>query len=245
MTSVATQIIENPEEQFTPIPIADITAKRQLLESVFNKIYTERMHDVPIINDKISVSAVGFQQWQNSILGILVTPWFMNIMLLPGQSENWDERQELSEKTHFFPSGKYTFLMAFEEDIGRYQICSLFSPMFEFADDFAAVDTATHALRELMNLENVEENDIDSAQIERIWNGEEQLPEQLPKQLPEKHPEALSENTEKTMADSAVEGDTIATTTKQKKPSISEKMEKPMSRRDMMRGTFLRDEKSL
>ncbi|RLA53873.1 MAG: hypothetical protein DRQ65_05730, partial [Gammaproteobacteria bacterium] len=151
--------------------------KRAQVVSVFNTINTERMNDIPILNHKLSVSLIGLQEWNNNYLGILVTPWFMNIIMLPNQADEWSDIPELSSEKYVFPSGNYKFLMGFEPDIGKYQTCSLFSPMFEFADNQAAIETAQAAITELMNDENIETTDIDSEQIQRIWEGEELLPE--------------------------------------------------------------------
>ena len=189
---------------------SNIQQKVEALESIYNQIYKERMADVPITNDKIEVSAIAFQRWQESYLGVMITPWFMNLMLLPGETENWDDKQELSARTHTFPSGNYEFITGFEPDIGKYQMCSLFSPMFEFTDNDAAIETAEAAIKELMNTDNVEETDIKTQQIENIWNG-------------------VEEKTNDPKRQSQVE------TT----PTLSEKLEKPISRRRLLRGTLM------
>lgn len=229
----AESLAEAPAEK-TPIVVItpdELRQKEQQLETLFRRIHVERMADVPITNEDIKVTAVGFQQWENSYLGILVTPWFMNLMLLPGRTENWDDQQELSKRKYCFPSGRYTFLTGYEPDIGKYQMCSLFSPMYEFADNDAAVDTAKFAIKELLNADNVEQIDIEAELIEDIWNGTEEIPEEF---KPDKNPEAVVE----TMSDE--EKQVILD-----KPTFAEKIEKPISRRDMLRGSFLTgDEKS-
>jgi [NiFe] hydrogenase assembly HybE family chaperone len=58
------------------IKVADLVARYQA-------IYEERMRDLPIVNPKLAVEAVGFDQWEEKDLGILITPWFMNLVLLP------------------------------------------------------------------------------------------------------------------------------------------------------------------
>ena len=190
-----------------------ITQLSESLESTFRQIQHERMADVPILNDKIKVSAVGFQTWQSSYLGILITPWFMNLMLLPGEDENWNDLIELSKQKHVFPSGSYEFIAGFEPDLGKYQLCSLFSPMFEFADHEAAVQTAEAVMQELMNTENIDDSGMQAQEIEDIWHGDGEA---------KAEPEAT-----------------------EPKPRLSEKLEKPISRRDLFRGApFRQDEAS-
>jgi len=202
-----------------PVPQAIIDEKTAILESAFNHIYKERMVDIPILNNKIKVAAIGFQQWQNSYLCIMTTPWFMNMMLLPGEEENWDDKRETTALRHTFPSGNYEFLVGFEPDIGKYQMCSLFSPMFEFADNDAAVETAEAAIKELMKLENIEETDIDSAQIQAIWDGTEEHPDKI----------AAREAAAKAKAET---------------PHIplEERMKQPVSRRRLLRGALMLDD---
>ncbi len=196
--------------------------KTALLETVFERIYRERMHDVPITNDKIGVHAIGMQRWENTYLCVLVTPWFMNLMLLPDEKTDWDDLQETSSVRHTFPSGRYEFLVGYEPDIGKYQMCSLFSPMFEFSDDDAAVETASVAINELMNVENVEETDIDSQQIANIWNGVEPHPDKVAN--------ADTDNTQH------------KATSKKPRRSLKEKMEQPISRRQLLRGAVSEEE---
>jgi len=143
----------------------------------------------------------------------------MNLMLLPDEKTDWGDLQETSSVRHTFPSGRYEFLVGYEPDIGKYQMCSLFSPMFEFSDDNAAVETASVAINELMNVENVEQTDIDSQQIANIWNGVEPHPDKVAK------------------TDGAI-ADATAHKRADKKPrrSLKEKMEQPISRRQLLRG---------
>ncbi|HHA19570.1 MAG TPA: [NiFe]-hydrogenase assembly, chaperone, HybE [Methylophaga sp.] len=200
--------------------------KRAQVVSVFNTINTERMNDIPILNHKLSVSLIGLQEWNNNYLGILVTPWFMNIIMLPNQADEWSDIPELSSEKYVFPSGNYKFLMGFEPDIGKYQTCSLFSPMFEFADNQAAIETAQAAITELMNDENIETTDIDSEQIQRIWEGEELLPEGI------RDGELTNYGTTPKTALSE-EAEPVATV------SLEERMHEPISRRKLLRGAFL------
>jgi len=191
-----------------------VASLTESLESAFGLIHRERMADVPILNNKIGVNAVGFQAWQGHYLGVMITPWFMNLMLLPGNNEDWNELIELSKHRHVFPSGSYEFIVGYEAAIGKYQICSLFSPMFEFADNKAAIDTATAVMQELMNTENIDDSGMQAKEIETIWNGE-----------PESKLEPEQELAEL-------------------KPALSERIEKPISRRDLLRGAFRQDEAS-
>lgn len=116
------------------------------LEAVFAHIRDTRMQGVPILNEAMPVKAVGLREWGAYWLGVMVTPWFMNLVLLPregaGADVAWPGMRVTEGQTHAMPSGQYAFLLSEEDGLGRYQMCSLFSPMAEFADAEAAIATA-------------------------------------------------------------------------------------------------------
>ncbi|HSO07615.1 MAG TPA: [NiFe]-hydrogenase assembly chaperone HybE [Pelomicrobium sp.] len=120
------------------------------LEAAFRRIRDERMRDVPILNPRVEVEAVGFRVWEGRWLGILITPWFMNVMLLPREGGPWIDVAPGAEITWRFPAGDYLFLGGREEAAGDYQMCSLFSPMLEFEDHAAARATAEACLELLL-----------------------------------------------------------------------------------------------
>ncbi len=142
MTEAATEIRSGAE---------DIAAR---LESAFARIHVERMYDVPILNQCLKVEAVGMRAWQGDWLCVLITTWFINLMLLPATEERagaWGDVSLGSSQAHSFPAGRFDFLVGQEEGIGRYQMCSLFSPVLEFEDQNAARLTAAAALEALFD----------------------------------------------------------------------------------------------
>jgi len=125
----------------------------QGLERAFSRMLRERMRHLPVINDDLRVQAVGFRPWQGHSLGVMVTPWFMGLMLIPREGDDWSGLQLGKKCIHEFPSGAYEFTVAEEDGIGRYQVCALFSPMARFADQETAVATAEAVLRGLIGEE--------------------------------------------------------------------------------------------
>ncbi len=114
----------------------------QTLTTVFCDIHRERMADVPILNEALEVEAVGFERIDAGVLGVLVTPWFMNLMLLPAEADGFAGEQPGEKTIVPLPAGDYEFIAGNEAGIGDYRMCSLFSPVFEFADHATAVATA-------------------------------------------------------------------------------------------------------
>ena len=119
------------------------------LESAFRRIEAGRMREVPILNPALAVRAVGFRRHDAGWLGVLVTPWFMNLLLLPASGVPWVSLGEGEKRTMAFPAGAFEFIGGHEEAIGEYQSCSLFSPVLEFEDQQAAIATAEAAIASL------------------------------------------------------------------------------------------------
>lgn len=121
------------------------------LEVRFNDILHTQMHGVPVLNPALRVQAVGFQPWADHWLGVLVTPWFMNLLLLPRVRAQWPEVGERESRHYVFPAGVFEFIGSRDAVLGEYQACSLFSPMFDFATPAGAHDTAAAALQALFD----------------------------------------------------------------------------------------------
>lgn len=139
----------------TPAPTPEAVAARvQALEAAFRKVDAERMQDMPLRNAALSVEAVGFQPWGldrgAALLGILVTPWCMNVKLLPLDPAAFDAPEDGTKETLDLPCGTVEFTAGTVEGVGPYLMCSLFSPMTEFADQGGARLTAQLALQDLL-----------------------------------------------------------------------------------------------
>ena len=120
------------------------------VEQAFFRVQQERMADVPILNQALSVEAVDFQRWQSHWLGMVVTPWCMSLLLLPGSSDNWVSTGENKRRFVKFPAGDFAFLGGVEPELGEYQSCSLFSPMGKFSNQSEATMTARASLLGLL-----------------------------------------------------------------------------------------------
>ena len=116
------------------------------LERGFRQVQAMQMQGLPMLNPALHVQAVGFRHWDAHWLGVLVTPWFMNLLLLPRIGASWRPLAERDKRIYRFPAGVYEFIGARHAEIGDYQACSLFSPMFEFANQEGARDTALAVL---------------------------------------------------------------------------------------------------
>ncbi len=119
------------------------------LVRAFTRIGATQMNDLGISNPRLAVAAVGFRAWQEFSVGVLVTPWAMNLVVLPSAGDaslalGADRRQ-----TWRFPSGEYALMGNEAPECGAFQFCPLFSPMHEFADQARAEATATEIMQGL------------------------------------------------------------------------------------------------
>ena len=122
-----------------------------LLETVFSEIATIRMTGVPILNPALRVEAVGFRTWEGRWVGVLVTPWTISLVLLPGQEAGMEALVPDQRKVWAFPSGDYEFMGLNEPSLGVCHLCPLISPVLEFATHAAAVEVAHEVMRVLLD----------------------------------------------------------------------------------------------
>lgn len=115
------------------------------LASAFERIGRTRMAGLPFLNAALRVEAVGFREWEGQWLGALVTPWSMNLVLLPGAGP-WKALGQGEERFADLPAGRFRFIAGHDEDAGEYHACSLFSPVLEFTDHETARAVAAAAL---------------------------------------------------------------------------------------------------
>lgn len=113
------------------------------LEEAFRRIERERMQGVPLLNAALRVEAVGFARWQDGWLGILVSPWFVNAVIVPDDPRPAGEGEPAFRA---FAAGTFAFLRGDEPDVGAYESCALCTRMDAFASQEEALAFAREAL---------------------------------------------------------------------------------------------------
>ncbi len=152
----------------------DLQTISQTLEHTFTGILNEQMQGIPILNSAIKVQTLGFQVYQGRVLGIIITPWLMNVVLLPKADEDWSNMELGHKQPQQFPSRTYKFMVNDIDGIGPCQTHSLYSPMRDFASHEQAVNAAQDFLDKLMVEKKLSEEDrVDEDLLGRVMRGEE------------------------------------------------------------------------
>jgi [NiFe] hydrogenase assembly HybE family chaperone len=120
-----------------------------LVAATFATIARTRMAGLPIVNPALAVTVPLMRAHLGEWLGVLVTPWAISLVLLPGNGGRFRPLAIDETQTWKFASGEYDFIGNDEPGLGPYQSCSLFSPVLEFIDQESAEATARAALEAL------------------------------------------------------------------------------------------------
>ena len=117
-----------------------------------------RMEGLAFVNPALTVEAVSFAPWEGHWLGVLVTPWFVNLVLMPGEGP-WESLPAGAERFVALPAGRFRFIAGHDAELGEHHACSLFSPALEFADHETARAVAASALEALFDAGNADAPD--------------------------------------------------------------------------------------
>jgi [NiFe] hydrogenase assembly HybE family chaperone len=144
------------------------------IAAVFKRIQDEQMAGLPLLNDRLEVETLGFQLHDGRVVGVLITPWLMNLVLLPGEGDDWTFAELGDKHPQDFPSGTCKFMTNEIDGLGRCQTRSLFSPMREFTSQAHARAAAEAFLRDLMTPASpLDEDPVDDELLGRIMRGED------------------------------------------------------------------------
>ncbi|MCP4993198.1 MAG: [NiFe]-hydrogenase assembly chaperone HybE [Gammaproteobacteria bacterium] len=184
------------------------------LEDVFTQIQHNQMKGIPILNQALKVEAVGFQPWGNRCVGILITPWFMNLMLLPCEGDDWDEQKVGSKLSQKFPARAYEMTVNEFDGIGRCLTYPLHSPMNEFDTHPVAVAVAEAFMEVLMIEVEEQEPSEEEVRMARFLEGEDM--------------QAIADDEPLANVDEQCQC-----------PEMKREADQTISRRDLLRGSFL------
>lgn len=134
----------------TPPPICPAVPRGDdpsvFLEAHYRRVLAERMADLPFLNAALTVAAVGFQRVEGDWLGVVVTPWFLNLFLFSGGGSLWGDIPAGERRYVNLPCGTLQFIADDDPDLGPYQYAPLIAPVTAVPDMASALRTAREAM---------------------------------------------------------------------------------------------------
>lgn len=102
-----------------------------LLERLFSEIAEGEMRALPFYRPQIPLRACGFQLFEQQWIGVLLTPWMLSLLVLPGPDQEWPRRPVGSRLALALPCGNVGFTLGEIHGGGQYLGSSLMSPLPE------------------------------------------------------------------------------------------------------------------
>jgi [NiFe] hydrogenase assembly HybE family chaperone len=141
-------------------------------ETLFNAILENEMAGLPLLNEKLGVETVGFQDFEGRCIGILITPWLMSLVMLPSVDDQWNGFEVGDQHFYEFPSGEYKFRVNEFDGIGVCQMLAIHSPMSRFSSGDQARIIAHGFMKKLLTPVDPQDR-LDEKRMERFIDGED------------------------------------------------------------------------
>lgn len=123
-----------------------------VLEAHFHQLWAARGQDFPAINPKLAIKAIGFARVHGDWMGVMVTPWFVHLILLAGGGTLWGDIPLGQRRYLDLPGATLPFTAAEAFGIGAYQYSPLLAQVSEAEDMAAAQRVADDALQAILHL---------------------------------------------------------------------------------------------
>lgn len=117
------------------------------LEQAFCQVARESMTGLPFYRPQIPVKACGFQLFEGQWFGAILTPWMLQLMLLPGPGQRWLHRRAEDRVALALPQGEMLFRPGEIAPDLYYLSCSLMSPMEASLSAEQAVELAQNSAK--------------------------------------------------------------------------------------------------
>jgi len=138
-----------------PAPAVAIAADPSAqVEAHFRAVWASSMHDMPFVNPALAVEAVGFRRFAGDWLGVVITPWFINLFLLPGGGRLWQDLPTGEHRQLALPAGTMEFIADHPgagQGLPAYQYCPLLAPVQHIPDQDLARQIAAGVLAAVMS----------------------------------------------------------------------------------------------
>jgi [NiFe] hydrogenase assembly HybE family chaperone len=112
------------------------------------------MQDMPFVNAALDVECVGFARYDGDWLGVIITPWFLNLFLLCGGGRMWLDLAAGQRRLVQLPCGMLQFIADADPELGLYQYCPLIAAVGSLPDQLTARQAAADALKAVLTPAN-------------------------------------------------------------------------------------------
>ncbi len=113
--------------------MTEATISETGLTARFRAIHELRMRSLPVCNPNLVVETIGFRGIGPHRTGVLITPWFVNLVLLPGD-DTWSDAASGRSVGVALPSGELDFTVVRDDKLGTYLSAVLFRSCDAFPD---------------------------------------------------------------------------------------------------------------
>jgi len=119
------------------------------LVTFFRDCVDPSMRPLAIYNHALTVEAVAFEVRDGRWCGVLVTPWCMNLVALPGAADDWSSLVPGAEIELNYPAGNYACRLSMPENGVQHLSLPLFTSVAGFTDQATARLVAGEIMRRL------------------------------------------------------------------------------------------------
>ena len=109
------------------------------------------MSALPGFNPELTLETVGFREWEGHGLGVLIAPWFMNLILLPGPEDDWTEVDPREGCEWKLPTELIVFHPCELAGPGLHLTAPLFTDLSGFPDQATARAVAREVMHQLFD----------------------------------------------------------------------------------------------
>lgn len=139
-----------------------------MLVEAYGRVAARDMSSLPGYNPRLRLEAVGFREWEGHLLGVLIAPWFLNLVLLPGAQDDWSDLAREEGTEWKFPADKIVFNPCMLEGPGLHLTAPLFTDLTAFPDQATARAVGLEVMRRLFEADEGPEEQAAAAGAARL-----------------------------------------------------------------------------
>jgi [NiFe] hydrogenase assembly HybE family chaperone len=127
----------DPDLAAPPVMVHDIDPSAFLV-AYYQALWERGELDMTAINPALAIEAIGFIRYQGDWLGVVVTPWFLRLFLMPGGGSLWGDIPVGQTRYLNLPAETMQFIADAAPQFGSFQYATLLESTGLIADMAAA-----------------------------------------------------------------------------------------------------------